>query len=288
MSLTQSSTFHVTGITHLFTMCRSYAAHRCVKVTLAVFLIAGVAHAQPNSASGTQRATRAALTARLSQLEIEAQGTKLSPEAKNKALVELATIRSRLEQGDFRVGDRFIITIRRDSVRSDTASVRDSLNVTIANLPDVSLAGVLRSELDDKLSKHVATYLLNTSVRTTMLTRVAILGAVQRPGFYYALPDRPVSDLVMLAGGPAPDANLNELEISRSRTQLINAKDSRRAIKEGRTLEQLDIRSGDEVTISAKRKVNWQLVIQTLLIVSSLLFGVIQFLQFYYRQKAGN
>jgi protein involved in polysaccharide export with SLBB domain len=288
MKQNQPYTSLVTGITYVFKKCRSHAAIRCVNLTVALALSLGTAQAQGELSSGSQRASRASLTARVSQLETETSGTKLTGDARNKALSELATIRDRLTQGDFRVGDRFVITIRRDSVRSDTASVRDSLNVTIANLPDVSLIGVLRSELDDKLSKHVATYLLNTTVRTTLLTRVAILGAVQRPGFYYALPDRAVSDLVMIAGGPATDANLNELEISRSRTQLVSAKDSRRAIKEGRTLEQLDVRSGDEVTIPAKRKVNWQLVIQLLFIVSSLFFAVIQFLQYYYRQKAGN
>jgi protein involved in polysaccharide export with SLBB domain len=200
-------------------------------------------------------------------------------------MAELAAVRMRLQQGDFRVGDRFVITLRQDSVRSDTASVRDSLKVSVANLPDASLAGVLRSELDEWMTSHVARYLRNVSVRTSVLTRVAILGAVRTPGFYYASPDRPISDLVMVAGGPAEQANLNELEVSRGTAKLLSVKDSRKAVKDGRTLEQLDVQSGDEVKIPIKKKINWQIVIQSMLVVSSLFFAGLQFLQWYYNRQ---
>ncbi len=197
----------------------------------------------------------------------------------------MVALRTRLEKGDFRVGDRFVITLRQDSVRSDTASVRDSLKVSVANLPDVSLAGVLRSELDERMSAHVARYLRNVVVRTSVLTRVAILGAVRNPGFYYASPDRPISDLVMVAGGPADQANLNELEVSRGATKLLKSQDSKQAVKEGKTLEQLDVQSGDEVKIPIKRKINWQTVVQMAFVISSLFFAALQFLQWYYNRQ---
>ena len=193
--------------------------------------------------------------------------------------------RARLERGDFSVGDRFVVTIRQDSIHSDTVSVRDSLLVTIGNLPDVSLRGVLRSELDDRINTHVARYLRDAVVRTNVLTRIAILGAVRVPGFYYAAPDRSVTDVVMLAGGPGPEANLNELGISRGQIKLMTEKESRQVMKEGRTLEQLDVRSGDEIVIPVKKKLNWQLIIQSFLLVSTLLFSAVQFLQWYYGRK---
>ena len=276
----------MTQITNVFMMCCAHAANRCAHLTLLLAVAVCAMQAQPGPSAGAQRARRADLTARVSQLESETAETKLTGDNRTKALSELATLRTRLQQGDFRVGDRFVITIRRDSVRTDTASVRDSLNVTIGTLPDVSLVGVLRSELDATLNKHVATYLLNTTVRTVILTRVAILGEVGRPGFYYAVPDRPVSDLVMLAGGPSTQANLSELEIKRSRTVLVGAKESRRAVKEGRTLEQLDVQSGDEVIIPPKRKLNWQSILQVFLVVSGLLFTILQFFIFYYQLKS--
>jgi hypothetical protein len=261
---------------------------------LALVLIAAVsaaavsartASAQAPSAAGPQRATRSDLARRIAALEAE----RASGQAKGARTVavetELATLRNRLEVGDFRVGDRFVITLRRDSVKVDTASLRDSMLVSVFNLPDVSLRGVLRSELDERMSSHVARFLRGVSVRTGVFTRVAVLGAVRSPGYYYISPDRPVSDLVMLAGGPTGDSNLNEVEVTRGTTLVVRPKDSRRLLKEGRTLEELDVQSGDEVRIPTKKRVNWQLVIQSFFIISSLFFASLQFLQWYYSRQ---
>jgi protein involved in polysaccharide export with SLBB domain len=251
---------------------------------MAMLVLAEPAIAQELASAGPQRATRSELGARFADLERQAS---VSPqkEARRRAALEAAAIRDRLAAGDFRVGDRFLLTVRQDSVRTDTITVRDSLKAAVLNLPDVSLAGVLRSELEERLQTHVARYLRNTDVRTNLLTRISVLGAVARPGFYYAAPDRSVTDLVMLAGGPAPNANLSQLEIRRSGVTILKAKNSKRPIKEGRTLEQLDVQSGDDVLIPEKRKINWQLVIQFFFIVSSLMFALINFLRWYYDRQ---
>lgn len=258
---------------------------RGVVVTLFVLGCAIPLPAQVVPTTGPQRASRSDLVALASRLEQPAAGSKQTTDDRAKTVTALAGVRSRLEQGDFQVGDRFIVTIRQDTIKSDTVSVRDGLMVNIGSLPDVSLKGVLRAELDDRINKHVALYLREASVRTNVLTRVAILGAVRTPGFYYAAPDRSITDLVMLAGGPAADANLNELGVSRSQVKLLKEKDSKRAIKEGRTLEQLDIRSGDEVVIPTKKKVNWGLILQSLLLLSTLTFSAFSFIQWYYSRK---
>ncbi|WP_337171440.1 SLBB domain-containing protein [Gemmatimonas aurantiaca] len=237
------------------------------------------------SVATMQRASRADLAARVTQLEQQVASGALKGKSAEQANREIAEIKTRLLAGDFQVGDRFVITARMDSVRADTASVRDSLKVTVLNLPDITIAGVLRSELDERINAHVARYVRNVTVRTSVLTRVAILGAVARPGFYYAPPDRPVSDMVMLAGGPVQNANLNEFEVYRARARMLSAKESRNAVRNGTTLEQLDIRSGDEFRIPQKRKINWQLVIQLVFILSSLLFALINFLKWYYDRQ---
>ncbi|WP_158514720.1 polysaccharide biosynthesis/export family protein [Gemmatimonas phototrophica] len=241
--------------------------------------------AQEASPSGAQRASRAELAERISTLERQVAGSALKKDARAKAMAEVAAIKARLQSGDFKVGDRFVLTIRQDSVRSDTVAVRDSLKVSILNIPDVTLEGVLRSELDARINSHVARYLRNVDTRTLILTRVSILGAVQRPGFYYAVPDRPLSDLVTLAGGPAPNAKLTELEVNRGSASVVKSKDSKRYLKEGRTLEQADVQSGDDVHIPQKRKINWQLAVQMLFILSSLTFAFINFLRWYYDRE---
>jgi protein involved in polysaccharide export with SLBB domain len=256
----------------------------CGALLTGSLLFAAGLQGQSVVASGAQRATRSELVARVAELERTTAPGNLSGVARTRAVAELSAIRNRLQDGDFRVGDRFVVTLRQEAVLSDTVSVRDSLNITIAGLPDVSLTGVLRSELDERIGSHVARFLRNSIVRTGVLTRIAILGAVQSPGFYYASPDRPISDVLMLAGGPAPAANLNEVEISRNGITILRSKDSRRAVRDGRTIEQLDVQSGDEVRIATVRKIAWRLVVQSLLFLSSMFFAVIQFLQWYYNR----
>lgn len=249
--------------------------------------LASVGMAQPVPAAGPQRASRAELAQLAATIESGINSGRLKGNDLTKERDRLAAVRRRLEVGDFRVGDRFVLTLRHDSVRIDTASVRDSLIVSLLALPDMSVAGVLRSELDERLTAHVSRYLRNASVRANVLTRVAVLGAVASPGFYYAPPDRPFSDLLMLAGGPAADAKLNELEVNRGLVTILKAKDSKRAIEGGMTLEQLDVQSGDEVRIPQKkqRRISFDLFIRLLLVVSTLAFGLLNFLQWYYNRQ---
>ena len=265
----------------------------CVRRLAAGFALvaslAGVAAAQGTAPTSIQRATRAQLADRVAELERQL-ATNARGVDRNRAMAEIAGIRRRLEEGDFPVGTQFVVTLTTaEQARADTVSVRDSQMVAISTqvgtLPDASVKGVLRSELNERLSAHVARYLRNAQVRVNVLTRITISGAVGSPGIYSVSPDRPVGELIMIAGGPALNAKLDEIEISRSGRKVLSAKDSKRAVKEGRTLDQLDVQSGDDVRVPAKRKINWSAVLQVLAIVSTLFFAVIQFIQFYYRQQ---
>ena len=89
----------------------------------------------------------------------------------------------------------------------------------------------------------------------------------------------------MMAGGPLPEAKLRELEVRRSNRVIMTSKESRAALEAGRTIEQVDVRSGDEVRIPMKKKVNWSSIIQLLFVFSSLFFAGLQFLQWYYDRK---
>ena len=51
-------------------------------------------------------------------------------------------------------------------------------------MPDISLQGVLRSELQDYLTTQLGKYIKRPEVQTTSLVRVAVMGSVNKPGFY--------------------------------------------------------------------------------------------------------
>jgi protein involved in polysaccharide export with SLBB domain len=243
---------------------------------------ASVAMAQKASAS-LQRASRTQLQDEAAQMTTQVSRSK--PADRVGLQERLSAIQSRLENGDFKPGDRFVISLRQDSVRSDTLVVRDSLRVAVLNLPDFSVAGVLRSELEEKLTAHVARFIRNASVRTTLLTRVSVTGAVARPGFYYAIPDRPLNDLITSAGGPGTNADLTRLSISRAGKTLVTGKVAKRSVEDGSTLESLDVQSGDTVYIPVKRQINWQTFIQLAFVFTSVLFAFLQFLQWYYNRQ---
>lgn len=233
--------------------------------------------AQSAPIGGPQRATREELKTRLEALEAQGSGR-----GNARMQQEVSAIRARLEQGDFKPGDRFVLSLRQDSVRSDTLVIRDSLRVAVLNLPEFSAEGVLRAELEERLNAHVSRFLRNAVVRTTLLTRVSVTGAVRSPGFYYAVPDRPINDLLTSAGGPLPEADLDKLTVLRVGRSFLRGKAAKRAVEDGRTLEALDLQGGDTVHIPVKRKMNWQLIIQLAFITTSLFFATLQFAQWYY------
>lgn len=270
-------------------MALSVVLRRCMRRRGARIAVALCLLSAPCAASAQapvkslQRATRAQLQEQLAQFNGQLSRAKSADRMRLRE--ELSSIQVRLDSGDFKAGDRFVMVLRQDSVRADTLFVRDSLRVAVLNLPEFSVAGVLRSELEEKLAAHVARFIRNANVRATLLTRVSVTGAVARPGFYYVVPDRPFNDLITNAGGPANDADLTRLTISRLGRTVLSGKRSKRIVEEGQTLEALDVQSGDTVHVPVKRRINWQLVIQLFFIFSSLLFAFLQFLQWYYARQ---
>ena len=253
-------------------------------MTVLLFLSAlGAAHAQ-DTATGFQ-AKRLDLQNRAGVLESELANTKLSAGKKKAAQTELTAVRSRLEKGDFKTGDLLVITVNvEDKPVVDTATVRDNGIISIQRFQDFSVAGLLRSEVLDGIKKHVSVYYRLPEVRVNFSTRLTISGAVGRPGPFSVSPDRPLSEVIALAGGGAQNAKLDQLEVKRAGRTIISTKDSKRLLIEGKTIEQVGIQSGDQVIIPAKRSWNWQLITQTLLIISSLMFALISFLQYLYSE----
>jgi hypothetical protein len=150
------------------------------------------------------------------------------------------------------------------------------LLVTVGNLPDVSLRGVLRSELNDRLRDHVGKYIREPIVRASVLTRVSITGAVVRQGFFAVPPDRPITEVIMAAGGPIPGAKLDQVQVLRGRTTFLRGRNAKRAVKEGRTLDELGVRSGDEIRIPQQRGLNFAAISQLFFVSTSVIFAAVQ------------
>jgi protein involved in polysaccharide export with SLBB domain len=204
-----------------------------------------------------------ATRAQLQELAVttEAQAAN-APDAatRQQRQMQAATIRARLRDGDFDVGDRILLSVRGDSTISDTVTVRAGRVIRLANMPDISLQGVLRSELQDYLTTQLARYIKHPDVQTTSLVRVAVMGSVTKPGFYQLPADLALADAIMIAGGPTTTADVDRTQVKRGADVIYSSQLLGQEVAKGATLDQLNIRPGDQIMIGERHHTNWALV----------------------------
>ncbi|HEY0971421.1 MAG TPA: hypothetical protein VGE02_10695 [Gemmatimonadales bacterium] len=213
--------------------------------------------------------TRAELETQLARLE--GPGTPVDQRA------QAAAIRERLREGDFTVGDRIVLTSTSFNLPEQLASalnaaytVRDGKVLRIPQLGDLSLQGVLRSELDSAVNAHVARSLRNVTVRAEPTIQVMVTGPVQRPGYHSAAPDMTITEVLMGAAVPTAGADLSKTVVKRAGEEIIDADSLSAAIRSGATLDRIDFQSGDEFALVARReRSKWQLFLQVVGVVSS-------------------
>ena len=243
---------------------------------LAAVLVAGVSAVvdAQESRSGDARgafATRAALEAQAGEAERAAQDRKLSAQLREFHRGEGWLIRRRLTEGDFVVGDRIVVRVVGEATLSDTFTVRAGPTLELGTLPPVSLAGVLRVELQPHLTTMLGRYIRQPEVTALPLVRVAVMGQVARPGYYYLPADMLLADVLMAAGGPAGNADLERSRIRRGDDALYSEEDVRIALADGMSLDALSLRSGDEFHLAERRRTDWAMVLR----VASMVAGVV-------------
>jgi SLBB domain-containing protein/polysaccharide biosynthesis/export protein len=182
-------------------------------------------------------------------------------------------MRYRLEHGDFQDGDRIAVRIIRGAMTfSDTVVVRDGKKMHLPQLGDISLEGVLRSELHAKLTEELGKLIRDPAVEAISFVRVGILGNVGRPGFYYVPADVPISDVLMMSGGPTPMADLDKVSVRRNGDIIIDEKNTRVALSNGISLDLLHMLAGDEITVGSRRQIPWGFIVPAASTVIGLLF----------------
>jgi protein involved in polysaccharide export with SLBB domain len=178
----------------------------------------------------------------------------------------------RLDHGDFQDGDKIFLTFQQGTgTFSDTLVVRAGKRLELPLMGDVPLEGVLRSELAPHLTAHLKDYLRDPAVKALPLVRVGLLGSVARPGYYYAPADMPLSDVLMRAGGPTANADLDKVSIRRLGDTLVDESNTSTALREGMSVDMLGMQAGDEIQVGEKRHTNWSLIIP----IASTVLGLI-------------
>lgn len=186
---------------------------------------------------------------------------------------EAEQLKQRLKDGDFQPGDKIIIQVQDEPTLTDSFTVRTDRTIQMPNLPPLSLAGLLRSELQDFLTKKIAQYIKDPQVTATSLIRVSVLGAVNRQGFYFLPAEMLASEAVMAAGGPGANAELRKTVIRRNGVEVMDRDQVAKAFAAGLSLDQLNLHSGDEMVVGDKGK-GATGTLQAIGLVSGLLVGI--------------
>ena len=223
---------------------------------LASAALAGPVGAQVSTADpadpGRLHATRAHLEELLKQYE-QAEGSELYSEyTRSIADDEASLIRHRLEVGDFQIGDQVVLIVIGQPALTNTFTVTDGQMLILPEVGAVSLKGLLRSELQDALSKEIAKFYRDPQVQTQANIRLAVWGEIGNPGYLVAPSEKLLQEVIMLAGGPGQNADQKDIRIKRNGEVIWEGEALQEAIVEGRTIDQLNLRAGDEIEVPGK------------------------------------
>ncbi len=255
-------------------------------VRLAVLVALAAAVAEPSlgaqSPIGDYRRTatraeleRAAKAADAAALNAPDQTTRL------KLQSDAAALRERLTNGDFVAGDRILLIVYGDSALTDTFTVRGDRRLSLPQIDDISLQGVLDSELEPFLKKELGRYLkpvppaTEIQLTATPLVRLLVQGGIPQPNFYTVPVDLAIPDVIGLAGGTGGiQTAFNKTTVRRAGKVFIDADAFQDAVRQGKTVGDLSLRDGDEIYVPDKvsSTFDWRTPVTVITSVASLYF----------------
>jgi protein involved in polysaccharide export with SLBB domain len=142
-----------------------------------------------------------------------------------------------------------VLVVERELELTDTFVVTSERYLELPDVGRIDLAGVLRSELDDRLQERIEAFVNDPIVHVQTGIRVGFSGHMAAPGFYVLPPDMPLSEAIMFVGGPSEEGNVSKLRVVRGKDRILDGQQLQVALRQGRTLEELGMRTGDEVVV---------------------------------------
>lgn len=201
------------------------------------------------------QATRAELEAALVEIDAILNSPGYSARLREGRRREAELIRERIVEGDLQVGDQIQLTVLGEDLFTGTFLVGPGRVLALPGVPDIPLRGVLRSEAQAYLTEQLRTQLRDPRVQVRTSIRLTFTGAVARTGFYQVPADIMPTDAVMeAAGGFAGGGDPNRMVIRRQGREIWGREAFQDAILRGLTLDQMNLRTNDELLVSSKPK----------------------------------
>jgi polysaccharide export outer membrane protein len=127
---------------------------------------------------------------------------------------------------------------------------------------EIDLRDLTVAQVRDTIRAGLERLFTTPFVTITPLFRIAVLGEIRNPGLYTVDPTLSVLDVVALAGGPTSNGNMERIRLLRSGAETrVSFED---AAVRGRTLQEVGVRSGDEIVVPRRSftRSDWQVVLQ--------------------------
>jgi protein involved in polysaccharide export with SLBB domain len=207
-------------------------------------------------------ATRSELETLSASLQRALRADSMRQTGRDSLNAQAQEIERRLRDGDFAPGDRIVLHVQGEQALNDTLTIRGEQLLSLPGLPDLSLHGVLRSELRERVHAHLARFLRDPQFSVTSLIRVAVIGEVTRPGFYSLPPEARIGDAIMLAGGPTGNGDLGRLTLSHGGRRLLGERQMRDIVARGLSLDVAGVVPGDEVFVGRRARHDAQIYFQ--------------------------
>lgn len=199
--------------------------------------------------------TRVELQASLDEINRDLASSAYSASLKATKQLDAAAIKERLADGDFHNGDQIRVYILAEPGLSGTYTVNAQREITLPSGATISVAGILRSEVEAYLSTQFKRFVNQPTVTATPYIRISMFGGVNKPGFYYVPANTLLSDAIMsdsFANGPANNVRWKKSKILREDQMVVDGTEFSDAIYRGRTLDQLNVQAGDEINVAVR------------------------------------
>ncbi len=142
-----------------------------------------------------------------------------------------------------RPGDVLRMRIFQEPELSGDFPVNENGVVTLPRLGDLRISEWPADSIRPRLTRSFSEFLRDPVVEITMLRRIAVYGAVMKPGLYPVDPTMTIQDALALAGGAAPDGHRDRVELVRGNSRLQTD------LSTATRLEQLRLESGDQLFV---------------------------------------
>lgn len=208
--------------------------------------------------ASSQRAmvSRAELELSLRDIEVVLASDGYSPVIKEQKSREAATIRRRLAEGDIRPGDVITLAVAGSEGLSGQFTVTTDRTIVPPDAGPIPVGGLLRSEVEDYLRKEMQKYIRDPLVRAEANIRIAMFGGINRQGYFIVPASALLTDVIMspqAGAGPSGNQKIEESEILRGDVVILDQEGFKLAIREAKSLDQLNLQAGDEIRIGEKR-----------------------------------